>query len=112
MSRKDNPKTINVDGIDFPFPIDMYITRDRLMYEDYMRAKKLLQAIQEQLDKRQQYEKIPKHDPWKDWYPSIPDPQPQPYNPWWGHTRPTWKYEKTTSEDKTVQDTEFTCKSD
>lgn len=95
MSRKDNPKTIVVEGIEFPFPIDMYITRDRLMYEDYMRAKKLLQAIQEELNKRPQTN-IPKHDPWKDYYP-VHDPQPQPYNPWWtGWKTPTWK--KTTDQ--------------
>jgi len=112
MSRKDNPKIINVDGIDFPFPIDMYITRDRLMYEDYMRAKKIVQAIQEELDKRQPGN-VPRHDPWKDWYPQVPG-QPKPYNPggWWIH-QPNWKYQKHTTSDNTRESpAESYCKSE
>lgn len=89
LSRKDNPKTIIVEGVEFPFPIDMYITRDRLMYEDYMRAKKILQAIQEELDKRQ-HSNIPANDKWRD-YPIYPATDPQPYYPWWTPTyRKNW----------------------
>ena len=45
LSRRDLEREIEIDGTKFKAPLDMYIARDRMKFEDYMRTKKIIEAI-------------------------------------------------------------------
>lgn len=44
-SKRNFDKKITIEGVTFEAPMDMYISRDRMRYEDYMRMKKIMEAL-------------------------------------------------------------------
>jgi len=78
-SKRNFNKKIEIEGVTFEAPMDMYISRDRMRYEDYMRMKKITEALA-----RREYEdvlKLKKPIRWAPDSPIIP-----------GITRPNWEY--------------------
>jgi len=65
-----------IEGVTFEAPMDMYISRDRMRYEDYMRMKKILEALaRKDLESK-------KRDPVEEWpkFPIVPlGPGSYPY---------------------------------
>jgi len=89
-SKRNFDKKITIEGVTFEAPMDMYITRDRMRYEDYMRMKKILEALAtKDLEKRkedelQQWPKFPK--------PIIlPSSKGYPYPLWIAKTDLRWR---------------------
>lgn len=79
LSRRDLEREIEIDGTKFKAPLDMYISHDRMKFEDFMRTKKIIEAIEQARRDRVPQWPDPKTnipDPWKPWVP------PQPYYPY------------------------------
>lgn len=98
-------KEVEIDGIKFKAPMDMYIAKDRMKFEDYMRTKRIIEAID--AAKRTRPTQWPERKDDNPWY--VP---PQPYYPfhpqypvYWAKT-PPWqtalpnKWQKKTTSDQ------------
>lgn len=66
-SKRTTDRTVIIEGIAFDVPMDMYVTKDRMRYEDYMRMKKILDAL---MKKNEEEQAKKKNDP----QPYIPCP--------------------------------------
>lgn len=93
MSSRTLEKEIEIDGVKFKSPMDMYITRDRMKFEDYMRTRKIIEAIESA-----RREKTPYQNP----YPGGTIPQPNYPPPLYPEGPIYWcrkEWEKTTSRE-------------